>query len=124
MEDKIKSGIIYCANYVCNGCPYNCIRHSATDRMNSSADGYVRCMQELMEDIYENIKAVENATNITHARWIKDTEMQRMNGHIYDYCCSNCHASAQKGIYNNYDKLTPYCPHCGAKMDEEKPKNE
>ena len=59
LEDKIKSGIIHCANYVCNGCPYDCIRYSATDEMNSSAAGYVRCMQKLMEDIYNKMKEID-----------------------------------------------------------------
>lgn len=55
LENKIKSGIIHCANYTCNGCPYDCIRYSVTDRMNSSA-GYVRCMQQLIDDIYNEMK--------------------------------------------------------------------
>ena len=59
LEDKIKSGIIHCANCVCNGCPYDCIRYSATDEMNSSAVGYVRCMQKLMEDIYNKMKEID-----------------------------------------------------------------
>ena len=59
MEDKIKSGITHCANYACNGCPYECIRYSATDGMNSSAAGYVRCMQKLIDDIYDKMKEVK-----------------------------------------------------------------
>lgn len=50
MEDKVKSGIIHCANYVCNGCPYDIFRYIAT--VDSAAAGYVRCMQKLIEDIY------------------------------------------------------------------------
>jgi len=56
LEDKVKSGIIHCASYICNGCPYDCIRYAATDRLNSSADGYVRCMQQLINDVYKNIQ--------------------------------------------------------------------
>ena len=59
MEDKVVNGIIHCANYVCNGCPYEAIMHKAAGEMVSSSAGYVRCMQKLMEDIYENIKEVE-----------------------------------------------------------------
>lgn len=59
MEDKIKSGIIHCANYVCNGCPYEIIGYSAESYMNGSAARYVRCMQALINDIYKNIKEVE-----------------------------------------------------------------
>lgn len=58
MEDKIKSGIIHCVNCVCNGCPYECVRYSETDGMNSSAAGYVRCMQKLIDDIYNKMKEV------------------------------------------------------------------
>ena len=59
MEGKVVNGIIHCANYVCNGCPYEAIMHKAAGEMCSSSAGYVRCMQRLIEDIYENIKEVE-----------------------------------------------------------------
>lgn len=59
MEDKVVNGIIHCANYVCNGCPYETITHKAAAEMVSSSARYVRCMQKLMEDIYKNIKEVE-----------------------------------------------------------------
>ena len=61
----------------------------------------------------------EDVAPIVHARWIKNTEMRRADGHIYDYCCSACGGFAQKGCYNNYDRFTPYCASCGAKMDKE-----
>ena len=54
---------------------------------------------------------------VVHARWEKDPDMRRMNGHIYDYRCSRCHCSAEKGCYNEFDRLTHYCPNCGAIMD-------
>lgn len=54
---------------------------------------------------------------VVQAKWIKNPEMRRVDGHIYDYCCSACGGFAQKGCYNNYDKLTPYCAYCGAKME-------
>lgn len=60
MEDKIESGIIHCANYVCNGCPYEKIYHTAADEMLSSSAGYVRCMQQLIEDIYNNMKEIDD----------------------------------------------------------------
>ena len=59
MEDKVVNGIIHCANYVCNGCPYRPVFEDETAEMQSSAARYVRCMQRLIEDIYENIKEVE-----------------------------------------------------------------
>lgn len=59
MKDKTMSGIIHCVNYVCNGCPYETIMHKAAESLASSSAGYVRCMQKLMEDIYNEIKEVE-----------------------------------------------------------------
>lgn len=59
LEDKIKSGIIHCANYVCNGCPYKYIYDAASEEMSSAAAGYVRCMQRLIEDIYIGVKEIE-----------------------------------------------------------------
>ena len=59
---------------------------------------------------------VVNAKPVVHGRWEKDPDMRRMNGHIYDYRCSHCHTPAEKGIYNNNDRFTNYCPNCGADM--------
>lgn len=59
MEDKIKSGIIHCANYVCNGCPYEKIYHTVLEEVQSSSAGYVRCMQKLIDDIYKEMKSNE-----------------------------------------------------------------
>ena len=59
MEDKVVNGIVHCANYVCNGCPYETVMHKATEELVSSSAGYVRCMQRLIEDIYNSIKEVE-----------------------------------------------------------------
>lgn len=59
MSDKIKSGIIHCANYVCNGCPYESIMRKAAEEVVFSTAAYVRCMQKLMEDIYDEMKEVD-----------------------------------------------------------------
>ena len=59
MEDKVVNGIIHCANYECNGCPYKIIRFSTESCMGGSAATYVRCMPALINDIYANIKEVE-----------------------------------------------------------------
>ena len=56
---------------------------------------------------------------VRHGRWEKAQDMRRMDGNIYDYRCSLCDSLAEKGVYNNYDRLTNYCPSCGAKMDLE-----
>lgn len=54
---------------------------------------------------------------VRHGLWEKAQDMRRMDGNIYDYRCSLCDSLAEKGVYNNYDRLTKYCPNCGAKMD-------
>ena len=59
MKDKIKSGIIHCANYVCDGCPYKSTFDDGAAEMCSTAAAYVRCMQKLIDDIYNEIKEVE-----------------------------------------------------------------
>lgn len=59
MTDKIKSGIIHCANYVCDGCPYKPAFDDGAAEMCSSAAGYVRCMQKLIDDIYNEMKEEE-----------------------------------------------------------------
>ena len=57
LEDKVKSGIIHCANYVCNGCPYALSYEEKENYENASAI-YVRCMQKLIDDIYNEMKEV------------------------------------------------------------------
>lgn len=59
MKDKIKSGIIHCANYMCKGCPYEAKMHEAMEEMCTTAAGYVRCMQKLIDDIYNEMKEVK-----------------------------------------------------------------
>lgn len=71
-------------------------------------------VQYMIENAFDEKRIVE----VVYAKWIKNEEMRRGDGHIYDYCCSHCRGFAGRGIYNNYDIKTPYCPHCGAKMDE------
>lgn len=50
-NDKIKSGIQHCANFICEGCPYE-LGEDERLRLPNSAGSYVRCMQRLIEDIY------------------------------------------------------------------------
>lgn len=51
----------------------------------------------------EYIKRVEE---VKHGEWIYDSNTGEPR-------CSECGEDALEGI------ITPYCPHCGAKMDEE-----
>lgn len=63
MNDKAKNGLIHCVNYICVGCPYE-LTDAEVSRLPSSAGGYVRCMQRLLEDIYEDIKDIEDMPEV------------------------------------------------------------
>ena len=54
---------------------------------------------------------------VRHARWIGTEYDGFADGNpVYDkYECSNCGATFSADIQANY------CPHCGARMDEEEP---
>ena len=58
MKEKIKSGILHCVNYTCENCPY-ALPEEERLKLSNSAGIYVRCMQTLIEDIYEIMKEVE-----------------------------------------------------------------
>lgn len=51
---------------------------------------------------------------VVHGHWICGA---------YDPCCiptcSVCGLYISKKVYNSEDATPPYCPHCGAKMDEQ-----
>ena len=51
---------------------------------------------------------------VRHAHWVKDKRF--VKDHYY---CSSCDGSALKNNYGEYNILSPYCPECGATMDEE-----
>lgn len=59
----------------------------------------------------------EDVAPVVHASWVGTEADGYADGYpVYDvFECSNC------GIehYGEEDTLTDYCPHCGAKMDEE-----
>lgn len=72
-----------------------------------------------MYELVEEAPAID-AKKVVYAEWEKDPSQRRVDGHIYDYRCSNCHTPAEKGCYNNCDRFTNYCPYCGAKMKGKK----
>ena len=51
---------------------------------------------------------------VRHGRWVQDEHWQ------YDYKCSICGEYACEGNYGNNDKLTDFCPNCGADMRGDK----
>lgn len=51
----------------------------------------------------------EPMVKVIHAKWVKDNYNDGYVGYSY-YYCSHCKTE---------NKLTAYCPHCGAKMEWE-----
>lgn len=70
----------------------------------------------------ENIEYTSDRVNVVHGRWIADRDGLPV--------CSVCDEVAMQRLYCDvlhetwtYDirlVKTPYCPYCGAKMDEKK----
>ena len=70
------------------------------DREAAHEAGYIR--KHVMEMPKEDVKPV------VHAHWIK-SNYDNVDGTIYE--CSNCNTV----MFNAWN----YCPHCGAKMEEQ-----
>ena len=81
---------------------------------NSSLNKAVNLVQYTRDFIAELPAA--DVVERRRGKWEKDPDMRRWHGHIYDYRCSLCRTLAEKGYYNNHDRLTNYCPTCGADM--------
>ena len=47
---------------------------------------------------------------VVHGRWVKCKDWD------YDYECSVCEGYAGEDVDGDHNKLTLYCPNCGAKM--------
>ena len=106
-------------NFCYDWLEWDCSMKECMDNAISFGGYWVAC--EVLALSGENMGTIYTVMNNPipiRAKWIKNEEMRRGDGHIYDYCCSHCRGFAGRGIYNNYDIKTPYCPHCGAKMDE------
>lgn len=52
-----------------------------------------------------------DVVEVVHGKWIHNPKRE------YDYICSVCRGDAPENRMRNNAILTPYCPHCGAKMD-------
>lgn len=83
---------------------------------------YIQCTDDNIA-LHKAIEALEKQIStpdieeVRQGMWIKDETKKRDDGEIYDYCCSLCKSPAAEGSYGNHDVLTPYCSHCGAKME-------
>ena len=74
-------------------------------------------MQELCKTIGEVFKIVPAAdvAPVVHGHWT--TECYNVP------ICSICGTYVSKDVYNSEDSTPNFCPHCGAKMDEEEHNN-
>ena len=63
---------------------------------------------EMMKKMVEKLPAADVAP-VVHGRWVY---------HNFDTICSECRKSAIFDEWENQAE-TKFCPHCGAKMDEE-----
>ena len=80
-------------------------------------DSYFAVQQEIssecVADFIQSIDTQPTVEPVKHAPWIESKE-----GY---FSCSNCHKDAMVDLYEiRYSqKLTLFCPNCGAIMDEE-----
>lgn len=83
-----------------------------TAMINKTADGDAFAMKlgMLMCDLADCEPAADVAP-VVHGEWIHNPKRE------YDYICSVCRGDAPEDRMRNNAILTPYCPHCGAKMD-------
>ena len=65
-------------------------------------------------EIVRTWPAAAEVAPVRHAHWVKDKRF--VKDHYY---CSSCDGSALKNNYGEYNILSPYCPECGATMDDE-----
>lgn len=68
---------------------------------------------KIIDGIYDIPSA--DVAPVRRGRWVPLTDCS--NDGIY---CSACHKKVYRAEYSNTMKMhSPYCPNCGAKMDEE-----
>ena len=94
--------------------------------------GYVMCYQcNAILKAYSMDEAIEawnkraDVQVVRHGRWIEEYNVKRFANQVY---CSECKKNASFIFISNEHygisahgeyKKAPYCPNCGAKMDEE-----
>ena len=76
------------------------------DKLKISYDGH---FVGVAKNDLDNAPTVE-AEPVKHGHWVESEE-----GY---FSCSNCHNDAMVELYENSQKLTPFCPNCGAVMNK------
>lgn len=67
---------------------------------------------------YTAVSAADVAP-VRHGRWIADKEDVEWGNSLVRYRCSECKERPQFDKDKYKFVLSPYCPNCGAKMEEE-----
>ena len=83
--------------------------------------GDVPCRACGIEDVLSDVEDFPTADvqPVKHGRWIQD-EHTYSGCWTYNYVCSACGEIGGSWLRNiRRDQMFPYCPFCGAKMDEE-----
>lgn len=61
-----------------------------------------------------------DAVPVVHGRWVAiDEDCEALDGETESkrWGCTNCHEIVEYDDYTHIQRLSPYCPNCGAKMD-------
>jgi hypothetical protein len=92
--------------------------HNSNPYWISNDDYIVRGLREAIK-IIDEYTPTANVQEVRHGEWVKNQEDMYWGNYFIRRNCSICGGSPfyQEGL-GTY-KLTPYCPHCGAKMDKE-----
>lgn len=74
------------------------------------------------EDIFKALKNAPtvDAVPVVHGRWVAiDEDCEALDGETESkrWGCTNCHEIVEYDDYTHIQRLSPYCPNCGAKMD-------
>lgn len=90
------------------------------DKLTNKIDAHVINNQDIMfiRKLINETETEEVAPAV-HAHWVEKVGMQPVGQHGEHYCsaCSGCALRGRPG--SGRDIQTKFCPHCGAKMDEE-----
>ena len=89
----------------------------STDDDSKFATGFIKGTNEALSIIEEWIESIPAAdvAPVVHGHWT--TECYNVP------ICSICGTYVSKDVYNSEDSTPNFCPHCGAKMDEEEHNN-
>lgn len=74
--------------------------------------------QRAFANIIVDEQVVVDAVPVVHGRWLKATGMMPPE-YFGRHVCSVCDNFAPNEFHGTHEWLSPICPYCGAKMDED-----